>query len=147
MTRTPPLLETANVFQEVVNRISHQLGKVVEIMNGNSVTLPQILILRRIQLAGGCTPSELSKKMSMSISSISQIADRLYNLELIVRHDDKSDRRKKKLVITKRAETLLKKIVKARSEEYAQGISILPASLRGELHQVLSKCLAEIGGQ
>jgi hypothetical protein len=51
------------LLQEFVNRVSHLQGNTLSVLTDESVTLQQVLLLRRLQQAGRSTPSELAGLM------------------------------------------------------------------------------------
>lgn len=71
----------------VVNLISHREGKVLVLMNEYSVTLPQILILNKLENEGDLTLSKIADAFKMSLSSVSQMIDRLLLKGFVERHE------------------------------------------------------------
>jgi DNA-binding MarR family transcriptional regulator len=133
-----------DLLQDVVNRVSHRGGQTLAIMNDASVTLHHILLLSRISESGGNTSSELSTVLSMSLPSVSQMIDRLYQLHLVSRTEMSEDRRKKRITLTDKGRKLLQRLHSARSAEYEAGVARLSEQLRADLRLVLSRTLLEL---
>jgi DNA-binding MarR family transcriptional regulator len=136
--------QLGDLLQEFVNRVSHLQGNTLSVLTEESVTLQQVLLLRRLQQAGQSTPSELAEMMRMSPPAVSQMIDRLFGLDLVTRAEAPDDRRRKMIAVTHTAAQLLGRIRKARAAEYAAGVCKLSPKLRGELASVLRKALQEL---
>lgn len=128
---------------EVVNRISHREGKVLALMNEYSVTLPQVLILKRLETEGDLTLSKIAENFKMSLSSVSQMIDRLHLQGFVERSENPGDRRQKIVRATPKSGILLKRFHQARSEEYAMGISKLTPGLLSDLDRILKRMIDE----
>jgi DNA-binding MarR family transcriptional regulator len=145
MTDSRPADEQlGDLLQEFVNRVSHRLGNTLSVLTDESVTLQQVLLLRRLQQAGQSTPSQLAELMRMSPPAVSQMIDRLLLLDLVTRTEAPDDRRRKVVAATHKAEVLLERIHKARAAEYGVGTRRLSPRVRAELASVLRKALQEL---
>lgn len=140
----PPDLALGELLQEFVNRVSHMQGRLLNLFAEESVTLQQILLLRRLQELGESTPSALAERMHMSLPAVSQMIDRLFLLRLLTRKEAPDDRRKKSIAVTARGRDLLERVRKARAAEYAAGVSGLSRRLRRDLAAVLARALEEL---
>ena len=137
-----PAAELGELLEQFVNRVSHQQGKTLTVLTDESVTLQQVLLLRRLQQIGKCTPSEIAARMHMSLPAVSQMIDRLFVLGFLVRTESQDDRRRKDVAVTPRGGRLLRRIRKARASEYAAGVAGLPPALRSDLAKLLRRALA-----
>jgi DNA-binding MarR family transcriptional regulator len=137
-----PAADLGDLLEQFVNRISHQQGKTLTVLTDESVTLQQVLLLRRVEQTGKCTPSEIAARMRMSLPAVSQMIDRLFVLGFLVRTESPNDRRRKDVAVTPRGGRLLRRIRKARASEYAAGVAALPPGLRSDLAILLRKALA-----
>ncbi|HTY49720.1 MAG TPA: MarR family transcriptional regulator, partial [Steroidobacteraceae bacterium] len=115
----------AELVQEFVNQVSHTQGRTLAALAGAGVTLPQVLLLKRIAARGASTPSELAGQMHMSLPSLSQMVDRLFRLQLVSRTESADDRRRTRLAVTLGGRALLRQVAKARSADYAAGLALL----------------------
>jgi DNA-binding MarR family transcriptional regulator len=136
--------ELGEMLQELVNRVSHLQGNTLSVLTEESVTLQQVLLLRRLRQSGQCTPSEIADLMRMSAPAVSQMIDRLFGLGLVTRTEAPEDRRRKLIATTSKAIALLERVRKARASEYAAGIARLSPKVRAEFAKVLRKALQEL---
>jgi len=141
---TPPDLELGELLQELVNRVSHLQGKTLTVLTEESVTLQQVLLLRRLKHLGESTPSKLAELMHMSLPAVSQMIERLFQLKLLTRREASDDRRRKHIALTPRACDVLERVRKARAAEYAAGVCGLSRKVRAELVAVLTRALREL---
>jgi DNA-binding MarR family transcriptional regulator len=139
-----PTANLGKLLEQFVNRISHRQGKTLSVLTDQSVTLQQVLLLRRVEQCGKSTTSEIAERMRMSLPAVSQMIDRLFVLGLLMRSESPMDRRRKDVSVTPKGHRLLQLISKARASEYAAGVASLPLSLRSELVTVLRKTLAAL---
>jgi len=140
--RTQPL---GDLLQQIVNHVSHgPQGRTLAIMSDASVTLPQVLMLRRLIEQKADTPSALADSLNMSAPAASQMLDRLFQLQLVQRSEDPEDRRKRRITATAKARWLVRRLERARSAEYRDGVSRLSPGLRRELAAVLSRAVTEL---
>jgi DNA-binding MarR family transcriptional regulator len=145
MSRDTPLdLPLGELLQELVNRISHRQGETLRVFAEESVTLQQVLLLRRLQQLGDSTPSVLAGHMKMSLPAVSQMLERLFVLKLLTRREAEDDRRRKQIALTARGQELLLRVRQARTAEYAAGVAFLPRRLRAELADVLTRSLEHL---
>lgn len=139
-----PELPLGALIRDFVNRVSHRGGRTLAVMNDASVTLHQILILNQIFEAGAVTPSDLAPKLSMSLPSLSQMIDRLHQLDLVARAEMTGDRRKKRLTLTRKGRALLMRMQAARAADYEAGAAALSPASRGQLAAALERALREL---
>lgn len=133
-----------DLLQEFVNRISHLQGNTLTVLTEESVTLQQVLLLRRLKQMEESSPSELATVMRMSLPAVSQMIDRLFLLGLVTRTEASGDRRRKRIAVSGKGDSLLVRIRRARATEYAAGAARLSAAVRSELITVLGKALREL---
>ena len=133
-----------DLMQDFIGRVAHRSGKTLMIMSEASVTLHQVILLNRLLELGETTVSELATALGMSVPSVSQMVDRLHRLGFVTREELPADRRKKQVKLTVAGHQLLDCLREARSMEFEIGTMSLPASLRAELAELLSRALAEL---
>jgi DNA-binding MarR family transcriptional regulator len=136
--------QLGEMVQDFVNRVSHRAGRTLAAMQDGSVTLPQVLLLHRLADLTDGTASELAEQLKMSLSSVSQMLDRLETLQLVTRSDVAGDRRKRRLKLTAKARALLRRLRAARSDDYEAGLSDISPRLRALLRDVLTQVLNEL---
>ncbi len=132
------------LLQEFINRVSHLQGHTLTVLTEESVTVQQVLLLRRLQQIGESTPSELAARMRMSLPAVSQMIDRLFVLDLLTRVEADEDRRRKKVSVTKKGGVLLERVRRARAAEYAAGVAGLTPKVRADLLSVVARALQEL---
>jgi DNA-binding MarR family transcriptional regulator len=139
-----PTARLGELLEEFVNRVSHRQGKTLTVLTDESVTLQQVLLLRRLQQIGTSTPSQLAERMHMSLPAVSQMIDRLFLLGLLMRSESQADRRRKDVAVTPKGHRLLQLIRNARASEYATSVAALPPRLRSDLARLLRRALASL---
>ncbi|MHB1606857.1 MAG: MarR family winged helix-turn-helix transcriptional regulator [Leptospirales bacterium] len=146
MTRSSPSGTClGELLQQFVNHVSHRAqGETLSIMHRASVTLPQVLLMSRLLQREDWTSSALASSLNMSLPSVSQMIDRLSRQGLIRRIENPDDRRQRRITLTSRAKSLMTRIGRARSAEYAVGVSRLSPALQHELADILTRVLAEL---
>jgi DNA-binding MarR family transcriptional regulator len=90
------------------------------------------------------TPSTLALTMKISLSSVSQMIERLVGLGLAQRIEDPGDRRRKTIKVTAKARTFMVRLMAVRSAEYAAGTASLSETTRRHLTAALSQALQEL---
>jgi len=138
----PRSSDLGRLVQELVNRVSHRGGgRALRLMEQAGVTLPQVLLLTRVQERGECTVSDLAHSLNLTPSAVSQAADKLVQSKLLTRVEDVADRRRKRLALAARGNKLLDEVVAARADQYAAELERLDPSLRWKLADVIHEVL------
>ena len=73
------------------------------------ITMSQAKVLYVVMAAGQLRMSELAARLGIGSSSASGLADRLVELELLIRHDDPADRRQVVVTTTPQAVALMER--------------------------------------
>ena len=136
--------QLGELLQEFVNRVSHLQGRTLSVLTNESVTLQQVLLLRRLKQLSESTPSEMAERMRMSLPAVSQMIDRLFQIGLLTRTEAPDDRRRKRIAVTAAGTALLERVHQARVEEYVAGTSTLSPQLRADLVKLLRRALEEL---
>ena len=139
-----PTQQLGELLQEFINRVSHLQGNTLRVLTEGSVTLQQVLLLRRLKQLGESSPSELAAVMRMSLPAVSQMVDRLFFLGLVTRVEAADDRRRKRIAVAGKGDSLLARIRRSRAAEYTAGTARISPSVRAELRSVLQKALREL---
>jgi DNA-binding MarR family transcriptional regulator len=119
---------------------------VVALMDEAGVTLPQVLLMSRVEQAGSASLSDLAQNSAASPAALSQMVERLVRQDLLARSEDPIDRRRKSIRITRRARALLKTLEQARSADYERGLDSLDAKLLARLAALLGEAIDKIEG-
>lgn len=133
-----------DLLQDFIARIAHRGGQTLTIMNEASVTLQQVILLNRIAEAKDGTPSDLALALGMSLTSVSQMIDRLYRLDLVTRAEIATDRRRKRISLTEAGRILLARLREVRSIEFDIGTGALSSQTHSDLREILSRALLEL---
>jgi DNA-binding MarR family transcriptional regulator len=133
-----------SLLEAFVNEISHPRGRALSFLAKSSITVAQAILLNHALKEPGSTPTSLAAKMNLSLPSVSQMIDRLVNLGLVLRVENRADRRQKTIDVTAKAKKLLREFRVVRSQEYSAGTaSLLPATQR-QLVALLGRALNEL---
>jgi DNA-binding MarR family transcriptional regulator len=133
-----------DALRRLVDLVSHSSGSVFILMNDANVTLPQVVLISRVERLGSASLSDLAEGAVVSPAAISQMIDRLVQQGLLHRAEDPIDRRRKAIGVTSRASALLRKLEAARSADYKQGLTPLAHDLRAQLAMTIDRAVAEI---
>jgi DNA-binding MarR family transcriptional regulator len=89
--------------------------------------------------------SELSRELGVSLSALTQIADRLERAQLVIREATGSDRRVRRLRLTPQGEDIMRRREAARAARIASVLATLPTRKReevlGAFETLLDACL------
>jgi len=101
-------------------------------------SVAQLRLLRSLR-DGPCTASSLGEDLGLSVSAITQMANRLEASGLVVRTDDVADRRIKHLSLTERGLQLLADRRSRRIDQAQEVLSRLTVEQRAQLISALNK--------
>ena len=133
-----------DALRRLVDLTSHRSGAVLALMNDAAVTLPQLLLLSRIEQLGSASLAAIGDESSVSIPALSQMVDRLVCQGWLDRAEDLADRRRKSIRVTPRARHLLRNLETARSADFNFGLSTVSEELRAQLATTLEWAVIEI---
>ncbi len=136
--------QAGDALRRLVDLASHSAGLALALMNDASVTLPQVLLMSRVDQFGSASLSDLAEGLSASTAALSQMIERLVRQGLLHRAEDVTDRRRKAIGLTPRARALLRNLEAARSRDYDVGLAVVAHELRAQLATVLEQVVAEI---
>jgi DNA-binding MarR family transcriptional regulator len=131
-------------LRRLVDLVSHRSGSVLDIMNDAGVTLPQVLVISRVELARAVSLAELAEHSPASAPALSQMVERLVQQDLLDRQEDPVDRRRKVVRATARAGALMRKLEAARASDYELGLAPLSETARAELASALERAAREL---
>lgn len=134
----------ADALRRLVDLTSHRSGAVLALMNDATVTLPQLLLMSRIDELGSASLAAIGNKSSASIPALSQMIDRLVRQGWLDRAEDPADRRRKSIRVTPQGRDLLRNVETARSADFALGLSAVSKELRAQLATVLERTIVEV---
>jgi DNA-binding MarR family transcriptional regulator len=94
--------------------------------NDFHITAPQMICLYSLVKDGEMTQSELSKKVSMGMSTVNGVIDRLEKKGLVIRQRDTQDRRKVFLAVTESGKEITKSAPSLLQERFSGALRNLP---------------------
>ena len=94
--------------------------------NDFHITAPQMICLYSLVKDGEVTQSELSKQVSMGISTINGVIDRLEKKGLVARQRDTQDRRKVFITVTESGKEVTKSAPSLLQERFSEALRNLP---------------------
>src|SRR5579859_2808054 len=102
-------------------------GRTLPILHASKLTTPQLAVLEFVRVP--CTVSAAAEHARLSRPATSQLVDKLVRQGLIRRDLGAEDRRERRVALTKKGETLLRRIAEARAARFAASLATLPPSL------------------
>lgn len=111
-----------------------------EILNDFNITIPQFTALQILIYNGELTIGELSKKMSLACSTITDLVDRMENNQLVVRKKDKKDKRVVRIEVLPLGHEIVGKVL----EERVKYLEFKTADLTEEEKSSLSEGLESL---
>jgi DNA-binding MarR family transcriptional regulator len=136
--------QAGDALRRLVDLVSHRSGIVFALMNDATVTLPQVLLMSRVERFGSASLSDLAEVSATSLAALSQMIERLVQQGLLSRTEDAIDRRRKAVRLTRGAQGLLRKLKAARSADYELGLSLVSRELRLQLVNVIERVIGDI---
>lgn len=120
-----------NVSCENVANIEKHLRKVDyiirrkgrEILSDFNITVPQFSALQILINQGNMTIGELSQKMALACSTITDLIDRMEKAELVVRRKDEKDKRVVRVEVLPNGYDILEKVLNKRIDFLAGKLS------------------------
>ena len=134
------------LLPEVVSMLHARVaGDTLAVMHESGLTLPQIVVLHILQHHGGQSVSFLGGALRLSPSATSHLVDRLFEMKLVKRTEDPSDRRQKIVAITPKGQKLTERLADMRAKELATAIAEhIEPSLQDELLRILETVMAKL---
>jgi DNA-binding MarR family transcriptional regulator len=135
---TPPEThELARAIVALLPRLTRQLSRTGQDDPLADLPVAQFRVII-VLIDGSRAMSELSQELGVSLSAITQTADRLARVGLVERMAEVGDRRVRRLCLTPHAETLMRARREARVTRVARALATLPAPERVSLHAALA---------
>lgn len=93
-----------------------------EILNDFNITIPQFTALQILISEGDLTIGELSQKMSLACSTITDLADRMEKNELVIRKKDEKDKRVVRIEALPKGYEIVEKVLEKRRIYLAENL-------------------------
>lgn len=131
-------------FAQKMNQIMPEIMKGFARRQSNDVykgkiTLPQLLILERLNRQGASKMTDLAKFMKVTTAASTGIVQRLVMSGYVQREYDQSDRRIIRIRLSAKGIELLKKINQQRTESVTKIFSQISENDRGEYLRILTQ--------
>lgn len=85
-----------------------------EILNDFNITIPQFSALQILIYNGELTIGELSQKMALACSTITDLVDRMEKNQLVARKKDEKDKRVVRIEVLPKGHDIVKKVLEKR---------------------------------
>jgi DNA-binding MarR family transcriptional regulator len=108
--------DIANIekYLRKVDYIIRRKGR--EILADFNITVPQFTALQILINQGTMTIGELSQKMALACSTITDLIDRMEKSELVIRKKDEKDKRVVRIEVLNKGHVILEKVLSERIE-------------------------------
>jgi DNA-binding MarR family transcriptional regulator len=117
-SHSPELVNKIERLLRGVSTIVKQKGR--EILTRFPITPPQFTALIYLMEEGDLTIGELSQKMCLACSTMTDLIDRMEKSGYVTRVRDDRDRRVVRIHMTERGETIIRDVMQARQEYLAE---------------------------
>lgn len=124
------------LLQGRMQRFAAQLSR------GSPLTAQQTLALSYLKLNGPCSVRALQRALGIQQSTASELVERLYSAELVLREKNPLDGRTRKVSLTRKGEERLSQQRKATHSFYEEMFSRLEERDRRRLEEALSTLLS-----
>ncbi|UOE75586.1 MarR family winged helix-turn-helix transcriptional regulator [Parageobacillus thermoglucosidasius] len=131
------VVELEKLFRYIAE-ILKQRGR--EILTQYPITPPQFVALQWLLEEGDLTIGELSNKMYLACSTITDLVDRMEKNGLVARIKDQHDRRVVRIHLLEEGERIIEEVIKKRQYDLAQVLK----SFSDEEIVFLEKCLRKL---
>lgn len=110
-----------------------------EILNDFSITVPQFTALQILINNGNMTIGELSQRMALACSTITDLIDRMEKTELVIRKKDDKDKRVVRVDVLPKGYDILEKVLEKRREYLASKLEDFSNDDKETLNKVLEE--------
>ena len=140
---TPLLAAQATELEKLLPALSRQIFALPPPPNPLAdLPIAQFRLCILLSREGRRTMSQLSEELHISVSAVTQMADRLEKSDLVERVMEDGDRRTRHLQLTAHGQNLILSRRALRTERAAQTLAMLPTEKREAILQILSELLA-----
>lgn len=124
------------------DHIIKKKGRVI--LNAFNITLPQFRALQILINDGEMTISELSQKMDLACSTITDLIDRMENSELVKREKDRKDKRVVRIEVLSKGNDMLDKVLQKKIEYLDLKLKNLNMKEKNNLRDTLENLYLEM---
>jgi len=120
-------LELSKLLIEVIPQIMRSVRSLVRQIEGSTLTVPQFRVLAYVALQP-CTNKQLAEWQGVSLPAMSRMVDSLVRRKLLIRTQDRIDRRQVQLQLSRKGKNEFERLRKALQIKLAEHIKILGES-------------------
>jgi DNA-binding MarR family transcriptional regulator len=135
--------ELAALLEDFVNKVSHPKGRALAFMSEASTTVPQVILMDFALKSSATAHSALAERTGISLSSVSQMLERLVKLGFVRRRQNATDGRRKVIELTEHGRVFLAKLQTLRSQKFAAGVEALSKETRDLLKVALARAMQD----
>ncbi len=125
-----------------IDYIIRKKGRII--LSDFNITVPQFRALQILINDGEMTISDLSQKMDLACSTITDLVDRMENAELVKRKKDKKDKRVVRIEVLSKGNNILDKVLQKRIEYLSIKLKNLNNTDKDHLRDALENLYLEI---
>lgn len=130
-------VEAIEKYLRKIDYIVRKNGRMI--LNDYNLTAPQFTALQILINSGGMTISELSQKMDLACSTITDLVDRMEKSELVKRTRDEKDKRVVRVTTLKKGGEVLNKVMDKRISFLESKLENLSSEEKESLMNALEK--------
>ncbi|WP_051198713.1 MarR family winged helix-turn-helix transcriptional regulator [Gordonia shandongensis] len=145
MSRSEPSIDActsllASFLEAIADRVCHSTADRVA---STELTLSHLRMLLTLSRSDhDLSVNELADAVDLSVAAAGRGADRLVALDLVVRREDETDRRVKRLRLSSRGRELIRSQFAIREGELTDLVAEIPADRRTDFHSGLSTAMS-----
>jgi DNA-binding MarR family transcriptional regulator len=136
-------VENIEKYLRKVDYIVRKKGR--EILNDFNMTIPQFTALQIIVNNESLTIGDLSQKMGLACSTITDLIDRMEKTELVIRKRDANDKRVVWIEVLPKGHDILEKVLKKRIEFLNSKLINIEDEDKRALNNLLEKVYEAMG--
>ena len=128
----PQIIQIEENFRWVCGKIKKK-GR--EILSDFEITPPQFEALQHLLKEGDLTIGELSNKMYLACSTVTDLLDRMERNKLVVRVKDEKDRRIVRIKVLDKGHQLIEQVLQTRRQYLSEVLEDCDAEMIMHMHQ------------
>lgn len=109
-----------------------------EILSTLDITPPQFTALYTLSKNENMTIGELSNKMFLACSTVTDLLDRMERNELVVRVKDEKDRRVVRIKVLEKGSIMIEEVLKSRRKYISEILEDIPDEMVDSIYEVMS---------